>query len=150
MKSQFQPDFTENRNFKVKLWSPVKLNFWFLLNDLLVFLWSWTVCVVNINKFEYFSGQSLLTYFLLGVIYSTLWCCHRFRKQPSGGFGDTNLYKPASMSEVIKRRGIRYFFLAVSDVQVQIFDFKWLLELQYRYIWHQSLIKFKLIIILLQ
>lgn len=48
-----------------------------------------------------FTGQSLGTYFLLAVTYLSLFCCQKNR----------------SLWTVFKRRGIRYFFLAVVDVE---------------------------------
>jgi hypothetical protein len=51
-------------------------------------------------------GQSLVTYFLLAVIYSCLWCCRRCRQNRSGSGFDAE-FKSASIGEVMKRRGIR-------------------------------------------
>ena len=50
----------------------------------------------------FLAGQSLGTYFLLAVTYLSLFCCQKQRR---------------SLWTVFKRRGIRYFFLAVVDVE---------------------------------
>lgn len=52
----------------------------------------------------YFVGQSLLTYLLLAVTYLSLFCCQKTQQRQS-------------LWSVVKSRGIRYFFLAVVDVE---------------------------------
>ena len=53
------------------------------------------------------SGQSLITYLLLAVTYLSLYCCQK-----------THLsHSKQSLWTVFKRRGLRYFFLAVADVE---------------------------------
>ena len=69
-------------------------------------------CTQNffITFFVHFSGQNLITYVMLAVTYLSLFCCQR---RSSNGLSDS---KP-NLWTVFKRRGIRYFFLAVVDVE---------------------------------
>ena len=69
-----------------------------------------TVHDFNFFSFFHFSGQNLITYVMLAVTYLSLFCCQR---RSSNGSSDS---KP-NLWTVFKRRGIRYFFLAVVDVE---------------------------------
>ena len=65
-----------------------------------------SICKI-ILIFFLFSGQSLITYLLLAVTYLSLYCCQK-----------THLsHSKQSLWTVFKRRGLRYFFLAVADVE---------------------------------
>ena len=67
-------------------------------------------CLIHL----FFSGQSLGTYILLAVTYLSLCCCQKHNQHPASA---ARMPRLQSLWTVFKRRGIRYFFLAVVDVE---------------------------------
>ena len=62
-----------------------------------------------IDSFGYFLGQSLITYLLLAVTYLTLFCCQKRDRSEDG--------RTLNLWQIFKGRGLRYFFMAVVDVE---------------------------------
>ncbi|XP_059083664.1 solute carrier family 35 member F2-like [Tigriopus californicus] len=86
---------------------------------------SCVLCQILVDNYNFKlpSGQSLLYYLLLFVVYFPILCCRRARRSSvSSGSGTNNvtnasLKAPDPLYQVLRQRGLRYFFLAVVDTQ---------------------------------